>query len=88
MPEIRRPRYRSANFDRGTRLLLAVSATGGARKRDHRLRSLSRYRSAAIRGITESNAIEKAKTKSTAFAVLFVLALLYEKELGKNRGFS
>ena len=27
--------YRSANFDRGTRLLLAVSAPGGARKRDH-----------------------------------------------------
>ena|GEM_PF-3250101 len=32
VPEIRFPRYRSANFDRGAFALLAVSATGGARR--------------------------------------------------------
>ncbi len=34
VPEIRVSRYRSADFDRGTHLSLAVSATGGARERD------------------------------------------------------
>ena len=33
VPEIRFPRYRSANFDRGTRFMPASSTTGGARKR-------------------------------------------------------
>ena len=32
VPEMRFPRYRSAHFDRGAFPLLAVSATGGARR--------------------------------------------------------
>ncbi len=38
VPEIRFSRYRSAHFDRSTGLFLAVSATGGARKRPQVIR--------------------------------------------------